>query len=113
MSNPKFEIFKSTANSEYYYHLRATNGEIVLNGEGYTTNQSCRKGIASVKENAPFDSRYNRKGILTYSFNLEAGNGEVIGRSETYNSSAARESGIAAVKRMRQWHRSKISARVF
>lgn len=100
MNNPKFQIFKSTANGEYYYRLRATNGEIVLNGEGYTTKQSCLNGIASVKENAPFDSRYDRKDATNnYSFNLKAANGEIIGRSESYTSSVARETGIAAVKK--------------
>lgn len=100
MNNPKFQVFKSNSNNEYYYRLRATNGEIVLNGEGYKTKQSCLDGIASVKVNAPFDSRYDRKdGFLNYTFNLKASNGEIIGRSENYTSSAAKENGISAVKK--------------
>ena len=100
MNNPKFQIFKSSDNTEYFYRLRATNGEIILNGEGYTTKQSCLNGIASVKVNAPLDSRYDRKdGVNSYSFNLKAANGEIIGRSESYTSSAARENGISAVKK--------------
>ncbi len=55
--------------------------------------------IASVKQNAPIDSRYERKDSPNYTFNLKATNGEIIGRSEVYSSSAARENGIAAVKR--------------
>ena len=100
MTNPKFVIFKSPANSEYYYHLKASNGEKILSGEGYKTNQSCRNGIASVKENSPYDSRYERKdGYQNYTFNLKAANGERIGRSENYTTSAGRENGISAVKR--------------
>jgi uncharacterized protein YegP (UPF0339 family) len=100
MNNPKFQLFKSTANNQYYYRLRSSNGEIILNGEGYTTKQSCLNGIASVKENAPYDSRYERKdGYNNYTFNLKAANGEIIGRSENYTTSTARENGIAAVKR--------------
>jgi uncharacterized protein YegP (UPF0339 family) len=100
MDNPKFQVFQSTANSEYYYRLRSVNGETILNGEGYKSKQSCMAGIASVKENAPYDSRYDRKdGNYNYTFNLKAGNGEIIGRSENYTSSASRENGIAAVKR--------------
>lgn len=99
MNNPKFQIFKSTVNSQYYYRLRATNGEIILNGEGYTTKQSCLNGIASVKANAPHDNRYERKdGYNNYTFNLKAANGEIIGRSESYTSSYNRENGIVAVK---------------
>lgn len=100
MNNPKFQIFKSAANAQYYYRLRATNGEIILNGEGYKTAQSCREGIASVRTNAALDIRYDRRdGENSYSFNLKAANGEIIGRSESYTSFASRESGIAAVKK--------------
>jgi uncharacterized protein len=99
MENPKFQMFKSTTNGQFYYRLRAKNGEIILNGEGYTTKQSCLVGIASVKENAPLDSRYERKdGYMNYTFNLKAANGEIIGRSENYTTSSARENGISAVK---------------
>jgi len=100
MENPKFQIFRSSANFQYYYRLRAGNGEIVLSGEGYVTKQSCLNGIASVKQNAPYDSRYERKdGYNNYTFNLKAANNEVIGRSENYSSSYTRENGISAVKR--------------
>jgi uncharacterized protein YegP (UPF0339 family) len=100
MNNPKFQVFRSFSNNQYYYHLKATNGEKILSGEGYTTKQSCLNAIASVKLNAPFDSRYERKnGIMNYTFNLKALNGEIIGRSENYTSSNARDNGIAAVKR--------------
>jgi len=100
MNNPKFTVFKSAANSQYYYNLKSANGEKILSGEGYTTKQSCLDGIASVKANAPFDSRYDRKdGFSNYTFNLKASNGEIIGRSENYTSSYNRENGISAVKR--------------
>jgi len=99
MNNPKFQVFKSTHNNQYYFHLKARNGEKILSGEGYTTKQSCLNGIASVKTNAPYDIRYDRRdGFLNYTFNLKAANGEIIGRSENYTSSAARENGISAVK---------------
>lgn len=99
MQNPKFTIYRG-GNNQYYYRLRAANGEIILNGEGYTTNQSCRTGIASVKQNAPIDSRYARiDSLYNYRFNLKAANGEIIGRSESYTTIAGRETGIAAVKK--------------
>lgn len=100
MENPKFQIFKSSSNLQYYYRLRAKNGEIILNGEGYTSKQNCLNGVASVKSNAPLESRYERKESITnYTFNLKASNGEIIGRSENYTTSSARENGINAVKR--------------
>jgi uncharacterized protein len=99
MDNPKFEVFRSAANNQYYYRLQAANGEKILSGEGYTTKQSCLNGIASVKVNALNDSRFERKNsYLNYTFNLKASNGEVIGRSENYTSEYGRENGIEAVK---------------
>ncbi len=101
MQNPKFQIFTDNA-GEYRFRLKAKNGEIILrSSEGYTTKQNCQNGIASVKVNAPYDSRYNRK-IATngqYFFVLKAANGEPIGMSEMYNSSYSRDNGIEAVKR--------------
>ena len=100
MNNPKFTIFKSSINNQYYYNLKSANGEKVLSGEGYTSKQSCLNGIASVKANAPHDSRYERKDAASnYRFNLNASNGEIVGRSEGYIYSSSRENGITAVKR--------------
>lgn len=100
MNNPKFQIFQSQVNRQYYYRLKAANGEIILNGEGHPTKQACQGSISSVKTNAPFDIRYDRKDAIgNYTFNLKAANGEIIGRSENYPTRQAREDGIAAVKR--------------
>jgi uncharacterized protein YegP (UPF0339 family) len=101
MFNPKFQVFKSSQNNQYYYRLRSANGEIVLNGEGHTTKQSCLNSIAAVKSNSLYDFRYERiDGYLNYKFNLKAGNGEIIGRSENYNASYTRENGISVVKKI-------------
>lgn len=100
MENPKFQVFKSAANSHYYYRLLAKNGENILSSEGYTSKQTCFNAVASVKENAPKGHLYERKDdFLNYSFTLKAANGERIGRSENYNSSINRENGIMAVQR--------------
>lgn len=100
MNNPKFTMYRSGVNNQYYYRLRASNGEIILSGEGYTSKQNCLHAISSVKVNAPNDSRYERKDTLAnYTFNLKAANGEIIGRSENYTTVYARENGIVAVKR--------------
>ncbi|UCE15681.1 MAG: YegP family protein [Candidatus Bathyarchaeota archaeon] len=52
MVDPQFEITKDTS-GEYRFRLRAPNGEIIANSEGYKSKSSCKKGIASVKKNAP------------------------------------------------------------
>ncbi len=101
MNNPKFQVFKSQANFQYYFRLKSkSNGEIILSSEGYTTKQNCLNGIASVKAHAPYDGNYERKdGLGNYTFNLKAVNREIIGRSENYTTRQSRDNGIDAVKR--------------
>lgn len=36
-----------------YFNLKAANGEIIGTSETYESTSSCKKGIASVKKNAP------------------------------------------------------------
>ena len=47
-----FEIHKST-NNEWYFVLKASNGEIIAVSELYATEAACRNGIESVRKNAP------------------------------------------------------------
>lgn len=96
----KFTIFKGS-NGNYYFNLKAGNGEKVLASEGYAYKSSCQNGINSVKENATNDSRYEKKTSYNnkYFFVLKALNGEVIGTSEMYETTYARDSGITVVKR--------------
>lgn len=49
MENPKFQIFKGK-DGQFYFRLRAKNGEIVCSSEGYTTLQSCKSGIEVIKK---------------------------------------------------------------
>lgn len=48
----KFELFKAT-NGQYYFRLKAENGEIIANSEGYTSKQGALNGIAAVRRCAP------------------------------------------------------------
>lgn len=96
----KFTLFKGS-NSQYYFNLKAGNGEKVLASEGYSYKSSCENGIQSVKENAPYDSRYEKKTSWNskYYFVLKATNGQVIGTSEMYETTSGRDNGIEVVKR--------------
>jgi uncharacterized protein YegP (UPF0339 family) len=49
---PKFEIYKDSA-GKFRWRLKAPNGEIIASGEAYEAKESCKKGIESVKTNAP------------------------------------------------------------
>ena len=90
----------SKSGSSYYWNLKAGNGEKILHSEAYTSKQSCQSGIASVKANASYESRYERKPSTNnqFYFVLKAANYEIIGVGETYTTTYARDKGIEAVK---------------
>ena len=47
-----FEIYKDKA-GEFWFRLKATNGQVIATGEGYKTKASAIEGIESVQKNAP------------------------------------------------------------
>jgi uncharacterized protein len=98
MNDPKFVMNKSGAN--LYFYMTAPTGEIVLNSELYRWRGAAEDGIASVKQNAPLDERYDRKASEDGQryFVLKASNGEVLGTSEMYEDPAVMESAIASLK---------------
>ena len=48
MENPKFQVFKGE-DDQFYFRLKAANGEIICASQGYTTKQSCINGIEAIK----------------------------------------------------------------
>lgn len=96
----KFEIYKDKR-KEFRFRLKATNGQIILVGEGYTNKSGCENGIASVQKNSTDDSKYDclkSKSGKPY-FNLKAGNNQIIGNSQMYSSATAMKNGISSVKK--------------
>ena len=95
----KFEI-KIAKDGQYYFRLKAGNGQNILASEMYKAKASAVNGIESVKKNAALDERYESK-VSTNGkpyFVLKAGNHEIIGNSEMYESESSRDNGIASVK---------------
>ena len=94
----KFEI-TTRKNGEFQFNLKASNGEIILTSEGYTTKAACINGAESVKKNAVEEKRFEKmvaKNGKPY-FTLKATNGQVIGQSQMYASERNRDNGIASV----------------
>ena len=105
-----------TVNSGVKFDLKATNGQIILTSEVYTTVAACRNGIASVAKNAPIAKVENltEKGWKTlthpkfemyqdkageYRFRLKARNGEIIAISDGYTAKAGCLNGIESVQK--------------
>ena len=110
----KFVIKKT--NTGIKFDLKAGNGETIATSEVYTTEASCRKGIESVRKNAPIAGIENQtvEGFEAvkhpkfeiyldkageYRFRLKATNGEIIAVSEGYKALAGCENGVASVKK--------------
>ncbi|MFL9832710.1 YegP family protein [Chryseobacterium terrae] len=93
-------IISKRKNDDYQFNLKATNGQVILTSQGYSSKAACENGIESVKTNAPDDTKYERKTASDGSpyFVLKAGNGQIIGNSEMYSSVKSMENGIESVK---------------
>lgn len=98
------------------FDLHAANGQSILTSEVYTTLHACRKGMESVRRNAPvakledltdpdrkpltnpkFEVYIDKAGF--YRFRLKARNGEIIAVSEVYNAKAGCLNGIESIKK--------------
>jgi uncharacterized protein YegP (UPF0339 family) len=47
----KFEIFKGKG-GDFRFRLKAANGKVICQGQGYKSKDACMKGIESIKKNA-------------------------------------------------------------
>lgn len=96
----KFEVYQSGKKAEFRFRLKASNGQIILSSEGYTTKASCLNGIDSVKKNISDPKRVIKTKTPTnlYRFSVTAANSQTIGVSQNYKSESGRDNGIKSVK---------------
>ncbi|MDP5172837.1 MAG: YegP family protein [Bacteroidia bacterium] len=94
-----FELFQSEKSQEYYFRLKAKNGQIILSSQGYSSKAGAANGIESVKKNAELDERFERKETESgkWRFNIKAANSQIIGTSQNYASKDGMENGIQSV----------------
>lgn len=98
------------------FDLYAANGKSILTSEVYTTIHACRKGIESVRKNAPrakledqteesYVNLTNPKFQLyrdkagDYRFRLRGRNGQIIAVSENYTAWAGAMGGIESIRK--------------
>ena len=98
------------------FNLKAGNGEIIATSEIYTTEAACKKGIASVRKNAPIAPVENQtvEGYKVekhpkfevykdkageFRFRLKATNGQIIAVGEGYKALASCLNGIESIKK--------------
>ena len=98
------------------FDLKASNGEVIATSEVYSSEDACKKGIASVQKNAPVAAVENQtvEGYATeknpkfeiytdkageFRFRLKATNGQIIAVGEGYKALAGCKNGIESVKK--------------
>jgi hypothetical protein len=94
----KFEV-SVRKNGEFQFNLKASNGQVILSSEGYTTKAACLNGVESVRKNSVSPERFEKKTSSNdkFYFNLKATNGQIIGSSQMYTTEASRDNGIESV----------------
>lgn len=92
-----FTLFQGK-DEQFYWNLKAGNGEIIGKSEGYTTKAAAENGIESTQKNASEASRYELKEASNgkWHWNLKATNGQVICSSQMYASKDGAQNGIAS-----------------
>ena len=94
----KFEV-SVRKNGEFQFNLKASNGQVILSSEGYSTKAACLNGVESVKKNSASPERFEKKTSANdkFYFSLKATNGQIIGSSQMYTTEASRDNGIESV----------------
>lgn len=97
----KFEVYKSEKSDDYYFRLKAGNGEVILTSQGYSDKSGAKNGVESVKKNGADEGNFECKESSNgkFYFNLKAKNGQIIGSSQMYKSESGRDNGVGAVGR--------------
>ena len=110
----KFVIRRT--NTGIKFDLKAGNGEVIATSEVYSSEDACRKGIASVRKNAPAaavedqtvegfaQEKHPKFEVYTdkageFRFRLKATNGQIIAVGEGYKAKAGCLNGIASVQK--------------
>ena len=84
---------------KHYFALKAGNGEIILQSQGYASEKSCSGGIDSVRRNSQTPERFEKKTASNgkFYFVLTATNGQTIGKSQMYKTESGCDNGMKSV----------------
>jgi len=94
-----FEIAKSDQ-GKFYFVLKASNGQEILKGFYYSTEDKARESVAKVKQLAADDDNYDpRTSGSQWYFFLKGSDGRAVAQSEHYTTEAAMKRGIESVKK--------------
>lgn len=110
-------VIRQAKDGSYMFNLKASNGEIIATSDMYSSLEKCKKGIASIQNNAPnaniedhsidgeigtktnpkFEMYRDKSG--DYRFRLRARNGLIIAKSQGYSAKTTCKNGIESVRK--------------
>jgi len=94
-----FEIVK-TDQGKFYFVLRSSNGQEILKGFQYGSEDKAREAVAKAKELAADDANFDQRSSSTqWYFFLKSSDGRAVAQSEHYTTEAAMKRGIESVKK--------------
>lgn len=96
----RFETFVGR-DGKTYFRLRAQNGQIVLQSQGYSSKSGAQGGISSVKTHGVDATRFEifEGADGQHTFRLTASNGKIIARGEMY---ASKSNALRGADRVRE-----------
>ncbi|HET9993512.1 MAG TPA: YegP family protein, partial [Kofleriaceae bacterium] len=86
--------------NQFRFNVFASNGQVVLSSESYTTAAAAWNGAFAVQDAATLDASFAIKTSADnrFYFTLTAQNGQIVGISQMYTTQASAQAGIASVK---------------
>ena len=94
----RVEVFETGAG--FHFNLHASNGQVVLSSETYTTAAAAWNGAFAIQDASAHDTAFAVKTASDgrFFFTLTAQNGQIVGTSQMYTSADSARAGIASVK---------------
>jgi uncharacterized protein YegP (UPF0339 family) len=93
-----FEILQ-TESGRFYMVLKASNGQRILTGFFFSTEEKAKDAAGKVKERAVDDANFDIRSDKQWYFFIKGGDGKAIAQSERYTTEAAMKKGIESVKK--------------
>ncbi|MBX3186048.1 MAG: DUF1508 domain-containing protein [Labilithrix sp.] len=109
LSASNFDV-RQAKNGEWYFNLKAPNGQIIATSELYVTKSNATRGASTVRRlvgvaRAGWQDAPRREAFELFKgedgksyFRLRAGNGEIMLASQGYTTAASARKGIASVR---------------
>lgn len=109
LKNPKFEVYKDTAN-QFRFRLKASNGQIIAESEGYETKEACLDGVSVIRKSC--EAEIEDQTVITESIEENASSSKAdtlkqvdstvtIAAESTAKESSKKDEMIEELKRIR------------